>query len=56
MIRAGQVAKGVQFYNRWASLAGYQSIAVLSVTPTILDVRDAVIEVRGGQMEVLQCR
>lgn len=56
MIGAGQTQKGVRLYNRWASLAGYQSISVLSVTPTILDVRDAIVEVHGDQMEVLLCR
>lgn len=56
MARSGQGLKGVKFYNRWASLAGYQSIDMLSEKPAILDVRDAIIEVRGGDMEVLLCR
>lgn len=54
MIRGGQVAKGVAFYNRWAIFAGYATIAQIS--DTLIDVQDAIIEVRGGQMEVLRCR
>lgn len=54
MIGAGQVAKGVAFYNRWAILAGYATITQIS--DTLIDVRDAIIEVRGGKMEVLKCQ
>lgn len=56
MIRAGNVAKGVAFYNRWARLAGCPEIGLLSMTPVVLDVVDAVIELRDGDMEILTCR
>lgn len=54
MIRGGQIAKGVAFLNRWSIFAGYATITQLS--NTLIDIQDAIIEVRSGQMEVLLCR
>lgn len=54
MIKAGQTDKGVAFYNRWAIFAGYATIA--AVSQGVVDVRDAIVEVRDGQMGVLLCR
>ena len=56
MMAAGNVHKGVWFYNRWARLAGYETITLLSDAPSIIDVGAGVIvEVMSGRMEVLQC-
>lgn len=56
MIRAGNVRKGVWFYNRWARLAGYAPITLLGEFPVVIDVGVGVIvEVRHATMEVLQC-
>lgn len=55
MIRAGQVRKGVWSYNRWASVAGYQQIRLLSDIPPVVDVVDAVVTVTDGKMEILLC-
>lgn len=56
MIGAGNVRKGVWFYNRWARLAGYETISLLNDTPPIIDVgAGVVVEVRGGRMEILKC-
>lgn len=54
MAHAGQQAKGVDFYGTWASFAGYASVAI--VGPNVLDVRDAIIEIRDGRVGVLACR
>lgn len=54
MIHAGQVTKGVAFYNRWATFAGYPGIAM--VGPNVIDMHEAVIEVRGGALRVLLWR
>lgn len=54
MAKAGQIEKGVGLYNRWAIFAGYETIAVIA--PNVVDVRDAIVGVRNGQMEVLLCR
>ena len=54
MIDAGQTAKGVAIYNRWAVFAGYATI--LGVGPGIVDIRDAIVQVEGGETKVLLCR
>lgn len=56
MILAGNPAKGVWSYNRWARLAGYQTIEIVSLAPLVIDVRDALVTVENGEMEVLTCR
>ena len=56
MVRAGNVRKAVWLYNRWARFAGYASIDLLSESPPVIDVRDAIVTVRDGSMEVLLCR
>lgn len=48
------LSKGVDFYNIWATFAGYATIAI--VGPNLVDIRDAIIEVRDGDVGVLQCR
>lgn len=54
MGRAGHMAKGVGFYNRWALFAGYQTIELLA--PNLIDVRDAIVEIKEGEMVVAHCR
>ena len=54
MAKAGQLSKGVGFYSRWAIFAGYATIEV--VGPNAIDVRDAIVEIRDGQLGVLKCR
>lgn len=56
MIEAGAPQKGVQTYNRWARLAGYQPIDIVTLNPLVIDVRDALVGVHNDTMEVLQCR
>lgn len=56
MIAAGNARKGVWFYNRWAALAGYSPISILTETPLVIDTgAGVVVEVRSGIMEVLSC-
>jgi hypothetical protein len=56
MIAAGNARKGVWFYNRWAALAGYPPVALLTEHPLAIDVGSGVIvEVREGNMEVIRC-
>lgn len=54
--RAGQYGKAVDVYNRWAVVAGYQPIRIVSFAPVVLDTGDAVMEITGGSLEVLLCR
>jgi hypothetical protein len=60
MIRAGNTVKGVNFYNRWARLAGYSPIRPLSLVPTVLDLSEPglafIVEIKDGDMEILQCQ
>lgn len=56
MAKAGQARKAAWSYNRWAALAGYAPVALLSETPPILDIQDAVLGIRDGALEVLLCR
>lgn len=56
MIRRGQPVKGVNFYNRWALLAGYATIEIVSLSPVTIDVRDAVLSLSENGLEMLLCR
>jgi len=56
MIAAGNPRKAAWFYNRWAALAGYPPIAILSEAPLVIDVgAGVVVQVLHGQMEVIRC-
>jgi len=56
MIAAGQVAKGLGFYRRWAPFAGYAPIFVAAENPLVLDIGDALLAVRNSDFEVILCR
>lgn len=56
MIAAGQVAKGLAFYGRWAKIAGYGPITAIAVNPLVLDIGDAILAVRDDDFTVLLCR
>lgn len=56
MFQAGNAAKAAWHYNRWAALAGFAPLSVLSLNPLVVDVVDAVVEVTSAGMEVLKCR
>lgn len=56
MIRAGNVIKGVNYYNCWAIFAGYPQIGLLSEQPPLIDAGEGVIVgMTNGQMEVFRC-
>jgi len=56
MACSGQGEKAVRFYNAWAALTGYHPVQLLREHPVVIDLHDAVVEVRNGSMEVLLCR
>lgn len=56
MAKANNTAKGAAFYNRWAIFAGYLPISIISLTPPVFDMRDAVIQINGPNLEVLLCQ
>jgi len=54
--QGNNVIKGAGLYSRWAVAAGYASINVLSVTPTVIDTGDAVVTLLNGSLEVLHVK
>lgn len=56
MARAHNPQKAVFTYNRWANFAGYAPIMLISEHPPTFDVLDAIVTLKGDDMEVLQCR
>lgn len=54
MVKNGFMQKGLAVYNRWALFAGYVPVHALS--PTIVDIADAILEVVDGEMRVLGVR
>jgi hypothetical protein len=56
MIVNGQVAKGISFYNRWAKFSGYATVSLIAANPFVIDIQDALLAVRGHDLEVLLCR
>ena len=52
MMLGGQPVKGVAFYNRWAVMAGYEPVKVISLEPLTIDIKSAVICVTGGDFKV----
>lgn len=56
MAKGGQVSKGISFYNYWANFAGYAPVSLISESPPVLDIRDAVVGIEDGKLEVYLCR
>lgn len=56
MIAAGQIAKGLGFYNRWAPFAGYGPVSLVAMNPPVIDIGDALLAVRGDDFHVILCR
>lgn len=56
MILGGQPQKAVVFYNRWAKMAGYEEIRVVTDRPLVVDIREALILVRDRNFWVMTCR
>lgn len=56
MVTAGNVAKGVDTYNKWAMFAGYAPVMMISAQPPVIDVVDAVVGFHNGEMEIALCR
>ncbi len=53
-ILAGQTRKGVILYSRWAAMAGYAPISMIS--DTVLDIGTALISVRNKDFYILAPR
>lgn len=52
MILAGNIDKGVQIYNRFATMSQYAPVVVMNTEPLLLDIQDAYLIVRGDDFYV----
>ena len=48
MMIGGMPGKAAVFYNRWAVLAGYAPLQILSLNPLEVDIQSARLVVSGG--------
>lgn len=55
MMMGGQPQKAAIFYNRWAVMAGYAPIQLMSISPLTVNIRSAIICVRGDDFWVMTC-
>lgn len=55
-IYGGQPEKAVILYNRWARLAGYQQVQLVSRSPVVIDMGDAVIMAKDNSFTVITVR
>lgn len=56
MLYGGQPEKAVILYNRWARFAGYGQIALISRSPIVVDIGEAVLLIEQQTFKVIQCR
>lgn len=56
MIFGGQPQKATVFYNRWAVMAGYQPIRIMTLAPLTLDIQESLIAVRNDDFWVMACQ
>jgi len=53
MIRGGQVAKAISFYNRWAVMSDYKKISLISAKPLIINIDEALIQIEQDKFKVV---
>lgn len=58
LIFAGSIDKALTLYARYARFAGYAEVRLISASPLILDIQDAIVlvDIKGEDFEVLQVR
>jgi Protein of unknown function (DUF2824) len=56
MIYGGEPEKGIILYNRWARVAGYGQINLISRKPLVIDIGEAKLHVTGDSFKVIECR
>lgn len=56
MVGNGQPHKGVLFYNRWAGIAGYAPISVVSDDPVVIDIQESLLAAKDGSFYVLRVK
>lgn len=56
MIFGGNTIKGIELYNRWAAMAGYATVSVVSIDPLTIDIQQALLCFKGDDFWVMTCR
>ncbi len=56
MIEGGQPEKGIVLYNRWAIFAGYGLAKLIGRDPLLIDIKDALLLVKGDTFKVIKVR
>jgi len=55
MAKAGQIAKGCAFYNRWAQAARHSTIRLVSIDPPQIAMDLGILTLKGDDIEVREC-
>lgn len=53
MAEAGNPIKGLDLYNRWAKIAGYEPVGIVSAAPLVIDIHTHLVGLNKGRMEIL---
>ncbi len=53
---AGNIAKSINLFNRWALQTGYFPSAILSETPPLIDTGDAILGLSDAGVEILSVK
>lgn len=56
MIYAGQLDKAISLYNRWARFAGYGELALISRSPAVIDIGNALLQIAEDSFKVILVR
>jgi hypothetical protein len=56
MIYGGEPEKAAILYNRWARIAGYRMMNLISKNPLVIDIGESLLHVTGQNFRVIQCR
>lgn len=53
MLLSGQINKAISFYNRFAVMASYQPIKLISYNPLVIDIFEAKLLIENGDFSVI---
>ena len=56
MLYGGQPEKAIILYNRWARVAGYRMITLISKEPLMVDIGEASLHFADNTFRVVRCR
>jgi hypothetical protein len=54
MMYGGEPEKAIIIYNRWARIAGYHQISLISRNPLVVDIGEALLHVKDGSFKVIK--